>query len=148
MSHLWEQFGCQRENGCVGCRIESALIIVGMASNQSADETQLDITELLQSFSAIKSSQDMEENRIDADEAIGSILLRAAYEQIPSKAADAIPGLEIFEDSDHPGSWFWEWAWGECQDGPHKNELEALIAFAKFSAGLAVDLGGDGEEEE
>ena len=82
----------------------------------------------------------------DATDQVNNILLRAAYAQIPAKAAAAIPGLEIFEDSDNPGSWFWEWAWGECQDGPHDNPLEAMIAFAQFSSGLAVELGGDEEE--
>ncbi|MBT9317921.1 hypothetical protein [Leptothoe spongobia] len=119
-----------------------------MHPNQSTDETQLDITELLQSIAVMTSSQDPDETQLDINDAVGGIFQRAAYEQIPVKVSDAIPGLEIFEDSDSPGSWFWEWAWGECQDGPHKNELEALVAFAKFSAELAVELGGDGEEEE
>ena len=88
--------------------------------------------------------QDIDENQLDDNAAtINDILLRTAYEQIPAKAADAIPGLEIFEDSDDPGSWFWEWEWGECQDGPHQNELEALISFARFSAELATELGDD-----
>lgn len=117
-----------------------------MNSNPSADDSQIDITELLQSFSVMPVNQTIEENQIDVDQAIGSILQNAAYGQIPSKVADVIPGLEIFEDSDNPGSWFWEWEWGECQDGPHKNELEALVAFAKFSAELAIELGGQEEE--
>ncbi|MGD1854522.1 MAG: hypothetical protein ACFB2W_09740 [Leptolyngbyaceae cyanobacterium] len=115
-----------------------------MNSNQSADAGQLNIDELLQSFSAIKTDQN--ESQINVNDAVGSILLNAVYEQIPAKAADAVPGLDIFEDSDEPGSWFWEWAWGECQDGPHDNALEALVAFAKFSAELAIELGGDEEE--
>ncbi|NEQ50290.1 MAG: hypothetical protein F6K11_09190 [Leptolyngbya sp. SIO3F4] len=93
------------------------------------------------------SSQNAYENQIDVNDIVGSIFQRAVYEQIPAKAAEAVSGLEIFEDSDSPGSWFWEWEWGECQDGPHENALEALVAFAKFSAELAVDLGGEGEEE-
>ena len=112
------------------------------------NESPIDITELLQSIAITQSNQDITKDRIDTDEAISSILLNAAYEQIPTKVAAAIPGLEIFEDSDNPGSWFWEWEWGECQDGPHQNELEALVAFAKFSAELAVELGGEGDEEE
>ncbi|MEM7794543.1 MAG: hypothetical protein AAF579_08825 [Cyanobacteria bacterium P01_C01_bin.118] len=111
------------------------------------NESPIDITQLLQSIAITQSNQELADDRIDADAAISSILCNAAYEQIPAKAADAIPGLEIFEDSDDPGSWFWEWEWGECQDGPHQNQLEALVAFAKFSAELAIDL-GSGEEEE
>lgn len=111
-------------------------------------ESPINLTEILQSISVMKANQDIEQNALDVDEAIGNILSSAAYGQIPSKVADAVPGLEIFEDSDNPGSWFWEWEWGECQDGPHGNALEALVAFAKFSAELAVELGGDGEEEE
>lgn len=111
-------------------------------------ESPIDITELLQSIAVMQAHQTIEENPLDVNEVIGNILRNAAYEQIPTKAADAIPGLEIFEDSDNPGSWFWEWEWGECQDGPHGNELEALVAFAKFSAELAIELGGEGEEEE
>ncbi|MEM9265891.1 MAG: hypothetical protein AAGA46_10245 [Cyanobacteria bacterium P01_F01_bin.13] len=117
----------------------------GMNPNQSTDEPQIDITELLESFSVIKANQDIANNQIDFTNEINSILLQAAYEQIPTKVANAIPGLEIFEDSDNPGSWFWEWEWGECQDGPHQNELEALIAFAKFSSELAMELGGEEE---
>lgn len=117
-----------------------------MSSNLSADENPINIAELLQSISAMQANQTGDE-QIDADEAVGSILRNAAYEQIPASAADAISGLEIFEDSDNPGSWFWEWEWGECQEGPYDNELEALIAFAKFSSELAIELGNDDDDE-
>ena len=116
------------------------------AENQN--ENQIDINALLQSFSVITSNQDIEENQVDINDAVGSILLNAAYEKIPAKAAKAVSGLEIFEDED--GSWFWEWEWGECQDGPYQNELEAVMAFAQFSAELAMELAGadeDGEED-
>lgn len=86
--------------------------------------------------------QDIDQNQ---PATLNDILLRTAYAQIPDKAADAIAGLEIFEDSDNPGSWFWEWEWGECQEGPYNNELEALISFARFSAELAIELGDDEE---
>ncbi len=90
--------------------------------------------------------QDINENLIDNNTAtINDILLRTAYAQIPTKAAEAIPGLEIFEDSENPGSWFWEWSWGECQEGPLENELEALISFARFAAELAMELGDNDE---
>ncbi len=118
-----------------------------MTSNPNTDETQINITELLQSISAMQASQALDEDPVDVDESVGSILRGAIYEQIPTKAAEAIPGLEIFEDSEEPGSWFWEWEWGECQDGPHENELEALIAFAKFASELAIDLEGNDEDE-
>ena len=111
-----------------------------MNPNQSTDENQIDIAELLQSFSAVNSELDTDNNQIDVNDAVGSILLNAVYGNIPAAAADAVPGLEIFEDSDNPGDWFWEWEWGECQDGPYKNQLEALIAFTKFAAELAVEL--------
>ena len=114
-----------------------------MSSNQNADQSQVNIAELLQSIS---SNQAADVDQLDVDEAVGSILRSAAYEQIPARAADAISGLEIFEDSDTPGSWFWEWEWGECQDGPYENELEALIAFAKFSSELATELSSEEEE--
>ncbi|MEM6255392.1 MAG: hypothetical protein AAF821_20955 [Cyanobacteria bacterium P01_D01_bin.156] len=118
-----------------------------MTSNSNPDKSPIDINGLLQSISMMQANQDPDEDAIDVDEAVGSILQGAAYETIPAKAADSIPGLEIFEDSENPGSWFWEWAWGECQDGPHDNELEALLAFAKFSSELAIELGGDDEDE-
>ncbi|MGD1950635.1 MAG: hypothetical protein ACFB14_13460 [Leptolyngbyaceae cyanobacterium] len=111
-----------------------------MNPNQSTDETQIDIAELLQSFSAVSSELDTDNNQIDINNAVGSILLNAVYGNIPPAAADVVPGLEIFEDSDNPGDWFWEWEWGECQDGPYKNQLETLIAFAKFAAELAIEL--------
>ena len=116
-----------------------------MSSNQNADQTPINIAELLQSISSMQTNQTDEQ--LDVDEAVGSILRNAAYEQIPATAAEAIPGLEIFEDSDNLGSWFWEWEWGECQEGPYGSELEALIAFAKFSSELAIELSNDDEEE-
>lgn len=112
------------------------------------DTNQPGIADALNSIlaQAMSLQQQTDENQLDDNTAtINDILLRTAYEQIPTRVADAIPGLEIFEDSDNPGSWFWEWAWGECQDGPHNNELDALISFAKFSAELAVELGDDDE---
>ena len=111
-----------------------------MNPNQSTDKPQIDIAELLQSFAMVSSDLDTDDNPVDVNNAVGGILLNAAYGHIPAATADAIPGLEIFEDSDNPGDWFWEWDWGECQDGPYKNQLEALIAFAKFAAELAVEL--------
>ena len=120
-----------------------------MTPNPSADADQTDmiamINSILLSVAAAPPSPE-DSDQPDATDQVNNILLRAAYAQIPAKAAAAIPGLEIFEDSDNPGSWFWEWAWGECQDGPHDNPLEAMIAFAQFSSGLAVELGGDEEE--
>lgn len=106
----------------------------------------MDIAGLLQSLSTLQANPTSD--TVDADEAVGSILRGAAYEQIPAKAAEAIPGLEIFEDGDPEDGWFWEWEWGECQDGPHGNELEALIAFAKFASELAIELGSGDEDEE
>ena len=117
-----------------------------MKPNPNADP--INIAELLQSISSAQSNQAIDENPIDVDAAVGGILRKVAHGAIPAKAADAIPGLEIFEDSDNPGSWFWEWEWGECQDGPHGNELEALVAFAKFSSELAIELSNDEAEEE
>ncbi len=117
-----------------------------MNPNQSTDNPQINITDLLESLTVMKSNQAALENQTDFADEINSILLQTAYEQIPAKAADAIPGLDIFEDSDNPGSWFWEWEWGECQDGPHPNELEALIAFTKFSTELAIELSDTDEE--
>ncbi|MEM9807533.1 MAG: hypothetical protein AAF959_19890 [Cyanobacteria bacterium P01_D01_bin.56] len=116
-----------------------------MTSNPN--ESPINITDLLQSIAAMQTHQSLDEDPVDVDESVGSILQGAIYEQIPTKAAEAIPGLEIFEDSEEPGSWFWEWEWGECQDGPHDNELAALIAFAKFASELAIDLGGSDEDE-
>lgn len=95
---------------------------------------------------AMSLKQDIDDDLVDDNAAaINGILLSTAYGQIPGKAADTIQGLEIFEDSENPGSWFWEWAWGECQDGPHENELEALISFARFAAELAMELGDSDE---
>mgnify|MGYP001796447689 CR=1 FL=1 len=119
-----------------------------MTPNQSTNENSIDINALLESFSVITSNQDVEKNQTDLNNAVSSILLEAAYEPIPAKAADAVPGLEIFEDGDNPGSWFWEWEWGECQDGPYPNELEALIAFAKFSAEFAIELAGNEDDDD
>lgn len=121
-----------------------------MDPNQDPNQApnQPDITNALNSIlaQAMSLKQETDENQLDDNAAtINHILLRTAYEQIPARAADAIPGLEIFEDSDNPGSWFWEWEWGECQEGPHENELDALISFARFSAELAVELGDDDE---
>lgn len=138
-------FGYPREIGKSGVRIELPLALCGMTSNPN--ENSVNITELLQSISVMQANQAQDDNSVDADAAVGDILRSAAYEQIPAQAAGAIPGLEIFEDSENPGSWFWEWAWGECQDGPHGSELDALIAFAKFASELAIDLGGDDEDE-
>ena len=116
--------------------------------NPNQDTNQTNMADMLSGIltQAMSLKQDIDENQLDDNaETINNILLRTAYEQIPTKAAAAIPGLEIFEDSDDPGSWFWEWEWGECQEGPHDNELEALISFARFAAELAVELGDDGE---
>lgn len=118
-----------------------------MTSNPNTDENPINIAELLQSISAMQTNQALDKDSVDVDRSVGSILQGAVYEQLPAKAAEAIPGLEIFEDSEEPGSWFWEWEWGECQDGPHDNGLEALIAFAKFASELAIDLGGSDEDE-
>ncbi|EKV00256.1 hypothetical protein Lepto7375DRAFT_2361 [Leptolyngbya sp. PCC 7375] len=117
-----------------------------MDSNQDTGANQADINDTLNSIlsQAMSLKQDIDDNQPEDNAAmINGILLRAAYEQIPAKAADTIPGLEIFEDSDNPGSWFWEWEWGECQEGPHGNALEALISFARFSAELAIELGDE-----
>ena len=116
--------------------------------NPNQDTNQTNMADMLSGIlsQAMSLKQDIDENQLDDNaETINNILLRTAYEQIPTKVADAIPGLEIFEDSDDPGSWFWEWEWGECQEGPYDNELEALISFARFAAELAVELGDDGE---
>ena len=116
--------------------------------NPNQDINQTNMTDMLSGIlsQAMKLKQDIDENQLDDNaDTINNILLRTAYEQIPTKAADAVPGLEIFEDSDNPGSWFWEWEWGECQEGPYDNELEALLSFARFAAELAVELGDDGE---
>ena len=122
-----------------------------MTLNSDTDTDQPDIlamvnTLLQQAASGQTSAEPTDANSPDATETINHILLRVAYGPIPTKATAAVPGLEIFEDSDNPGSWFWEWGWGECQDGPYGNELEALIAFAQFSSGLAIELGGEEEE--
>lgn len=108
-------------------------------------ESPINIAALLQSISAMQ-PQDLDQT-VDANKAVGGILRSAAYGSIPAQAAEAISGLEIFEDSDNPGSWFWEWEWGECQDGPYGNELEALIAFATFASELAVELSNEEEDE-
>ncbi|MEL6230554.1 MAG: hypothetical protein AAFR24_11635 [Cyanobacteria bacterium J06627_3] len=122
-----------------------------MTLNSDTDADQQDIldmvnTLLLRATSEQTSAEPTETNQPDVTDKINHILLRSAYGPIPAKAAAAVPGLEIFEDSDNPGSWFWEWGWGECQDGPYSNELEALIAFAQYSSGLAIELGGEEEE--
>ena len=119
-----------------------------MNPNQGTDNSQIDIAALLQSFSAVGGELDVDDNPVDLNDAVGGILLNAAYGHIPTATTNAIPGLEIFEDSDNPGSWFWEWDWGECQDGPYNNQLEALIAFAKFAAELATDLNEEGDDED
>ena len=130
------------------CLIFGSVHLANHLMNPNQDTNQTDITDTLNSIlsQAMSLKQDIDENQPGDNAAtINDILLRTAYEQIPTKTAEAIPGLEIFEDSDEPGSWFWEWEWGECQDGPHGNELEALISFARFAAELATELGDDDE---